>query len=585
MATSGGTPESSFGHADHPLTALRADKLGLGPYAESLAEFIRRCDTPLTVAIQGDWGTGKTSLMYMVQEVLQHSTGGDRIKPIWFHTWQYSQFTTHASLSVSLLSSLLRQISGPENPVLKASMQVLGRLAKPAINAALRLGNLEWDDFAANAGSFQSDPAADADELKNDIKRLIAEKRSRSVERFVIFIDDLDRILPERAVEILEVIKLFLDWEGCVFVLALDYMVVSRGLSQRFNIAEAELGGRSFFDKIIQLPFTIPTARYDVNAYMKELLGGMNLPLGAEDYVLFGRLVRFSVSVNPRGIKRVLNSLQLLVLVAKAQQLVTGADENSDRLVIRNLFGLLCLQMGYEHVYDQIAEHGRELQETHIFDIVRGEGPRNPGLADALAKLSPQKRQDFQEFSVAFADCIQTPGLNPNEIDVNELRRLRQALTLTRLTAVANAEVPDESSFRWKNRRFMEKVAAEIERRLPTDSKGISNKLSLYQPHSSSAVDIYRIVRHENAVSLQVQHSIDSCWVYLTGAKYAVKSAAERLEGSDLTQLDDFSIGSGEIIFLEQEIDPSISFRDREDILLGRVADIFVKVTRYFNGE
>ncbi len=102
---------AGYGLSDHPLRSLSEDTLGLSSYAGGLAKFIRSCDTPLTVAIQGDWGTGKTSLMYMVQSALAANEGGDKIKIAWFNTWQYSQFSTTDDLPVSLLSSLFRQIS------------------------------------------------------------------------------------------------------------------------------------------------------------------------------------------------------------------------------------------------------------------------------------------------------------------------------------------------------------------------------------------------------------------------------------------------------------------------------------------
>lgn len=43
------------GHSDRPLDRLEQDSLGLGSYAKGLSEFIRYCDTPFTVAVQGDW--------------------------------------------------------------------------------------------------------------------------------------------------------------------------------------------------------------------------------------------------------------------------------------------------------------------------------------------------------------------------------------------------------------------------------------------------------------------------------------------------------------------------------------------------
>lgn len=75
-----------YGHSDHPLGRLSDDSLGLAAYAESLAEFIQKCSTPMTVAIQGDWGTGKTSLMRMVEDAMRSSPSGKAVETIWFNT-------------------------------------------------------------------------------------------------------------------------------------------------------------------------------------------------------------------------------------------------------------------------------------------------------------------------------------------------------------------------------------------------------------------------------------------------------------------------------------------------------------------
>ena len=56
----------------------------------------------MTIAIQGDWGSGKTSMMNMIREQL-----GDRVITTWFNTWQYSQFNMGDALAVSFLSSLI----------------------------------------------------------------------------------------------------------------------------------------------------------------------------------------------------------------------------------------------------------------------------------------------------------------------------------------------------------------------------------------------------------------------------------------------------------------------------------------------
>lgn len=86
----------------------------------------------------------------------------------------------------------------------------------------------------------------------------------------VILVDDLDRCLPEKAVEMLEAIKLFLDVQGCAFVLALDDEVIERGIAYRYrdylksptgvDSAQpvAPITGHEYLEKIVQLPFRLP---------------------------------------------------------------------------------------------------------------------------------------------------------------------------------------------------------------------------------------------------------------------------------------------------------------------------------------
>lgn len=75
------------GFTDRPVDGLEEDVFGVTQYIFGLSSFILGCNTPMTIAIQGDWGSGKTSMMNMVREQL-----GDQVVTTWFNTWQYSQF-------------------------------------------------------------------------------------------------------------------------------------------------------------------------------------------------------------------------------------------------------------------------------------------------------------------------------------------------------------------------------------------------------------------------------------------------------------------------------------------------------------
>ena len=85
--------------------------------------------------------------------------------------------------------------------------------------------------------------------------------------RLIVFVDDLDRCLPEQAIEVLEAIKLFLEVEGTVFVLGMDKEVVELGIQARYGAmfhtggmarAELPISGDAYLQKIVQIPFHLP---------------------------------------------------------------------------------------------------------------------------------------------------------------------------------------------------------------------------------------------------------------------------------------------------------------------------------------
>ncbi len=77
-----------IGVQDIPIKKSEQDSEGLkvGDYAEALAAFISRTETPMTIGIQGDWGSGKTSLMNLIHSELQ-----DKFPTVEVNTWKYAQ--------------------------------------------------------------------------------------------------------------------------------------------------------------------------------------------------------------------------------------------------------------------------------------------------------------------------------------------------------------------------------------------------------------------------------------------------------------------------------------------------------------
>lgn len=361
----------NVGLTDSPIETINEEQLGLKDHVEALSEFIRVCQTPMTIAFQGDWGTGKTSMMNMVKDNLTKSNQG--IETRWFNTWQFSQFKMQEEVAISLLSAFLDELGDSAQQVRKAVSNIgrmaagkIGNIAKAATDIAVGGGGDYFKDWMDKLAESESDGARQLRDLRSDIEKAVHNLlKSKNAARMVIFIDDLDRLVPERAVEILETIKIFLDIPQCVFVLAVDYQVVSKGLEQKFGVSMDDLKGKSFFDKIIQLPFNLPVAQYNIRQYMKTLFSGP-VSFGEENLNILVRLAEYSIGTNPRSLKRLLNAMQLLHIVADKKGMLKADDVADREERQRLLFSVLCLQLAYEPVYRKILKDSNGLSSDYI---------------------------------------------------------------------------------------------------------------------------------------------------------------------------------------------------------------------------
>ena len=71
--------------------------------------------------------------------------------------------------------------------------------------------------------------------------------------RVVVFIDDLDRCSPKKALEVLESIKVFLDIEGFVYIIGMSRDTIDRLITHAYK--ETGIEGKEYIKKIIQIPY------------------------------------------------------------------------------------------------------------------------------------------------------------------------------------------------------------------------------------------------------------------------------------------------------------------------------------------
>jgi len=396
------------------------EPLGLSRYATALTDFIIDCETPITVGIQGDWGVGKTSLLNMVKDELGPKRGRQATYPvIYFNTWQYAQLDQEDHLTVAMLHDIVQRIedlaSAPESAKDKA-----GEMLKSVGSMAANLGNqVVKNQVGVDAKQAYEESQANGEpttpsflrvmnlmvDYKQQFQELVEafmdDKAAGS--RLVIMIDDLDRIRPARALDLLSSVKNFLDVPHCVFVLAVDYEVIQRGVAEKLGSDEQKQHGKSYFDKIIQVPFNMPVSSYRVDRYTMSLLGwewdGDDEKYRADresnnnDLYLKGHrtirekeskeienLVSSTVGQNPRSIKRAVNYYGLLKRVfsenggtEKAGRRSIPSERKWQSVYLELLFGFSCFQLSYPELFDYFLrdptpQRLQQLQELDYLD-------------------------------------------------------------------------------------------------------------------------------------------------------------------------------------------------------------------------
>ncbi|MDR1016637.1 MAG: AAA family ATPase [Coriobacteriales bacterium] len=302
---------SSLYTHDIPICDSADDNLGIAADAQALADLIVSVDTPFTLSIQGEWGSGKTSLMRLVAEKLAAEPD---IQEIDLDSWEYfvsgdSEQGTQRIIA-SLVQSIMQKCGLQDKLKDKISHNLRDFLAKGAgVMASLQGGDGE------NVTASLASSANTAEQLRQAVADLVKRGGGKT---FVFFVDDLDRLEPKVAVDILEILKNVFFIEHCVFVIAIDFNVVARGLAQKYGAGA--LGDehiyRDYFDKLFQFSYIVPVQVERSKQMLTRGLADIGY-LDKADPTLLERLcdaVAGIVGSNPRKLKRFLTSLRFCVL-------------------------------------------------------------------------------------------------------------------------------------------------------------------------------------------------------------------------------------------------------------------------------
>lgn len=305
----------------------KVDLLNNEAIAKTIVSLIKDSkEQPISIGIHGDWGAGKSSILEMVEnEVkLASSVSGKKYSCIRFNGWKHQGFEDS---KVALMSSIISELEKKEKLGVKSG-EILKKLweninwmtvAKTAGKTALGIATgtapltllsstmdilkstVTTEEGIAGAiesiGGYLSDAKITEDISSNkefsEFQENFAELlEDAAIEKLIVLIDDLDRCLPDVAINTLEAVRLFMFTEKTAFVIAADEGMIRYAVKKHFPDATdenkfnaGEAFANKYLEKLIQVPFRIPAlGEVEACIYIMLLMVGSVLPDENENY-------------------------------------------------------------------------------------------------------------------------------------------------------------------------------------------------------------------------------------------------------------------------------------------------------------
>jgi thymidylate kinase len=279
--------------------------------------------TPLSIVINGRWGSGKTSLMKTLQKKIKTERNPREVKTIWFNAWKYSE-------TDAMLASLVREIYDEidrEDLFTKSGffdkLKIWNLKIYEQANRTQQITDLAKIlslGLAPDFTKWQNTPKYEKklpffDAFKEYMRLIlnffvIQEKDGEyndSKGVLVIFIDDMDRCTPESIAKILESINLFFDQQGCIFIFGMDTNLIAKAVTSHYS-KYTDFKGEDYLKKMIQLQFDLPEIRKeDIKEFIENALSPDDALQNYIDLILTGS------ESNPRQIKQYINSLRFMM--------------------------------------------------------------------------------------------------------------------------------------------------------------------------------------------------------------------------------------------------------------------------------
>jgi predicted KAP-like P-loop ATPase len=242
-------------YADLPITSPNQDLYGIDAFVKSLARSVRTMKTPqgVVIALNGPWGSGKSSAINLLKHHLQDAVEQNEIGIVTFNPWWFRG-------EEALVLAFFRELYAATKPSLtNKAKKALPKLGARLLKAGSAVGSTADALGAGGAGSIASGTMDWLSELIQDDESVdklhseLATGLTKQNKRFVVVLDDIDRLAPDEAMAMFRLVKSVGRLPNVIYILAFDRALAEKAVAERFPSE-----GPHYLEKIVQASFELP---------------------------------------------------------------------------------------------------------------------------------------------------------------------------------------------------------------------------------------------------------------------------------------------------------------------------------------
>ena len=231
---------------DMPINEKSEDKLHRTNFVNSIVKSINNypsMDESIVIGLMGDWGTGKSSIINMIESELD-----EEIIVLKFNPWNYPSQNQLISSFFDELSTTFDKYDFDSN-----IKNFLSKYKSKMLDSAIDIGSSYFRPLKFFSIFNKNDEYDTLDDLKSSLKDSFKKQK-----KILVIIDDIDRLNPTEVREIFQLVKSLADFPNIIYLLAFDKNYVNFALKDwNFN-SEYYSHSEDFIDKIVQVPIVVP---------------------------------------------------------------------------------------------------------------------------------------------------------------------------------------------------------------------------------------------------------------------------------------------------------------------------------------